>query len=1031
MNSKMLRNGIMLLMLFSLFHQMKSLACGYQYVSDCATTLDISVDGFTSGYQASNCPYLSVFDGHDFGSVTSLSISKLQSISWESCDNFVMNARFYYRIYEQGGTPGSFTEVELTELSTIAAGAYRTRTREEYTNLDLLAGLNAGSFFIDIYYESDVDFNNDGVPDDLITKNNSGDYYQAAFTLPSGQSGILDVVLQSSAGPSCYGQSNGSASVTTTNGTSPFTYAWSNGATGASVSNLSAGVYTVTSTDVDGNTGTLNVLISQPAQLLANVSGQNETSPSANNGSATAAPTGGTPGYTFEWSNGATTATITDLDSGIYGVTVTDINGCTGTGSVVIAVSGSTPTNYCDSKGDFPWVDWITNVNLADIDHASGKSQYSDFTTESTQLNLGANYSITLDNGFSWQTYDEYWKVWIDYDRDGNFEEPDEIAFSGFLSAPPLGTPGGSTTGTVNVPATAEEGLTRMRVSIKRNGYATPCETIPFGEVEDYTIVLVNGGPVPCSITSSVTGVSCDDNGTNLDPDDDTFSFVIEVNGNGTGESWETTIGGQLYTGNYGVPEELGPFDISGGDLTFTIFDSDDPGCTFEEVVTAPAPCSTPEPCSITAIAGSPICDNNGTAADPSDDTFTFSLTVSGTNTGAGWEATINGQLQSGSYGNPVNLGPYPITGGGLNFNVIDSDDPSCSTSVSVGVPAPCSTGGTNPGYCEVQGGFPWHDWVAGVVFSDIGNVSQKTAYSDFTGLTATVAAGDTYDIELIAGFSWFTYDEHWKVWIDYNQDGVFSEPDEVAVSILEPAPPNGTLGHTVSASIEVPSTALSGATRMRVIMSRDNEPGPCGTFEFGEAEDYTVFINSSFGGNGNQNNLLIDANAGLETIDVVALVEPHEDAEHWILEKSIDGQNFSFFAEGDVNDDALLAIRQKDEAPSEGQNFYRVVITDRAGEVLSENTATENFQPLAAFELFPNPASDLSRIELSKVQGKEVRIEVATLLGQPVFQQILPEADQAFFPLPVERWKDGLYLVTVHAENLRPFTKRLIISRL
>ncbi|MEZ4931999.1 MAG: hypothetical protein R2788_07760 [Saprospiraceae bacterium] len=87
----------------------KSTACGYAYVSDCATTLNIEVDGFNAGYNVSNCPYLGVFSNHNFGSVSSLSITRAESVTWESCSNEVLNAKFYYRIYQQTATPGSFS----------------------------------------------------------------------------------------------------------------------------------------------------------------------------------------------------------------------------------------------------------------------------------------------------------------------------------------------------------------------------------------------------------------------------------------------------------------------------------------------------------------------------------------------------------------------------------------------------------------------------------------------------------------------------------------------------------------------------------------------------------------------------------------------------------------------------------------------------------------------------------------------------------------------------------------------------------
>ncbi len=127
---------------------------------------------------------------------------------------------------------------------------------------------------------------------------------------------------------SCFGEADGSALANTFNGNGPFGFLWSNGVTTQLNESLPAGTHFVTVTDVNGCPATDTVSIGEPTELVLSTSSTNETALNANNGTATANPTGGTPNYSYAWSNGATTQSVEDLSPGIYAVTVTDANGC-------------------------------------------------------------------------------------------------------------------------------------------------------------------------------------------------------------------------------------------------------------------------------------------------------------------------------------------------------------------------------------------------------------------------------------------------------------------------------------------------------------------------------------------------------------------------------------------------------------------------------------------------------------------------------------------------------------------------------
>jgi ELWxxDGT repeat protein len=193
----------------------------------------------------------------------------------------------------------------------------------------------------------------------------------------------------------CYGESLGTADVSVGGGTLPYTYLWNNGATTENISGLAAGIYTVTVTDANGCTANASYEVTHPSIVTASISGS--SSSCANTATVTAG--GGTPGYTYLWSNGATTATITSVPSGIYSVTVTDANGCVATAQVTLtaneafnpAAQVTDVTCYNATNGSIT----VTNVN------AVAPFTYSidglNFQTSATFNNLSAGtYTVTV-----------------------------------------------------------------------------------------------------------------------------------------------------------------------------------------------------------------------------------------------------------------------------------------------------------------------------------------------------------------------------------------------------------------------------------------------------------------------------------------------------------------------------------------------------------------------------------------------------------------------------------------------------------
>jgi len=156
---------------------------------------------------------------------------------------------------------------------------------------------------------------------------------------------------------SCFGLSDGVVTVSVSGGTTPYSYSWSNSATTQTVSGLSIGTYSVTVTDNFGCIKTSQTTVSEPTLLT--VSGnvaQHVRCKFNNEGAITITATGGSPAYSYLWSNNATTQDVSGLTAGTYTVTVTDTHSCTTTGNWTVTepdllTVGGTVTNNVVCNG--------------------------------------------------------------------------------------------------------------------------------------------------------------------------------------------------------------------------------------------------------------------------------------------------------------------------------------------------------------------------------------------------------------------------------------------------------------------------------------------------------------------------------------------------------------------------------------------------------------------------------------------------------------------------------------------------------
>ncbi|MCF8275730.1 MAG: gliding motility-associated C-terminal domain-containing protein, partial [Flavobacteriales bacterium] len=238
-------------------------------------------------------------------------------------------------------------------------------------------------------------------------------------TIYPGESNVICVTINenpvascSSTDSGCNGAGTGTASVSVTGGEAPYTYAWSNGGTTAIISGLTAGTYSVTVTDANGCTDDCTATVGQPSGLSVTCSATDVDCNGNATGTATANPTGGTLPYSYAWSNGGTTASISGLAAGAYDLTITDANGCTATCSSTVSendalTADATSTNpVCNGAttgtaevavggGDgvytYAWSNGETTASVSGL--AAGA--YSVVVTDGNGCEETANVSIT------------------------------------------------------------------------------------------------------------------------------------------------------------------------------------------------------------------------------------------------------------------------------------------------------------------------------------------------------------------------------------------------------------------------------------------------------------------------------------------------------------------------------------------------------------------------------------------------------------------------------------------------------------
>jgi PKD repeat protein len=207
----------------------------------------------------------------------------------------------------------------------------------------------------------------------------------------------------------------------------------------------------------------------------------------------------------WSWTFGdGTTSTVknpvkTYANYGTYTVKLTVSDNLPSTDSdTQTVIVADVPPDPCASAGtDYSYF-WFTNIKLGTLNNNSVASGYSDFTNTvaAPELKQGAAYDLLMT--LNTAQYTNWFKAYIDYNRDGDFADSGEVIYVSAAAAK-IQSDGGQ----ITVPASAALGVTRLRVQVKNSTSTNlpapePCETFAYGEVEDYYVkIIANDCPTP------------------------------------------------------------------------------------------------------------------------------------------------------------------------------------------------------------------------------------------------------------------------------------------------------------------------------------------------------------------------------------------------------------------------------------------------------------------------------------------------------------------------------------------------------
>ncbi|MEO5905081.1 MAG: S8 family serine peptidase [Saprospiraceae bacterium] len=331
--------------------------------------------------------------------------------------------------------------------------------------------------------------------------------------------------------------------------------------------------------------------------------------------------------------------------------------------------------------------------------------------------------------------------------------------------------------------------------------------------------------------------------------------------------------------------------------------------------------------------------------------------------------------------------------------------------------------------YCEGGSETANAEYIDSLIIGPLTNHSGfNSGYAFFENLNPTYVAGQMYDVFLRPGFTFQSFDEQIRIWIDFNQDGEFDEIELVLDTILDNNDP------VLLSELSIPEDAVEGSTRMRVSMAGFDpfnfNQEPCDIIQFGEVEDYCITIQRD-------NNTCFEVDTvkfdGITFTSAFMFWPPPEGAIAYVYRYREVGTGMytelatvDTFAvlEGLTKCDSFeVQVRTICMADTTPYNRTYIIGTD------CDVAVTPVEILLASFKVFPNPTSDIASVQITSLETGNHQISIFNTQGvRLTSRKIFAEKDNPVTTRLDEfsNYSTGLYFIVVEKDGIAT-TRKLI----